>query len=82
MKCLDVVQGGKAKLSAHMGELVESDFTHKSENTQPRKASQSRKVSSVTTNVCLLSKPQMPLCMPCLDLRPSELCELCVLYNK
>ena len=33
------LQGGKAKLSAHMGELVESDFTHKSENTQPKKQS-------------------------------------------
>ncbi|KAL0040705.1 hypothetical protein WJX79_002387 [Trebouxia sp. C0005] len=33
------VQGGKAKLSAHMGELVESDFTHKSENTQTKKQS-------------------------------------------
>lgn len=27
-----------------MGELVESDFTHKSENTQPRKGSSKRKV--------------------------------------
>ena len=34
-RCL--LQGGKAKLSAHMGELVESDFTHKSENTQRKK---------------------------------------------
>ena len=33
------LQGGKARLSAHMGELVESDFTHKSENTQPKKQS-------------------------------------------
>ncbi|DBB07409.1 TPA: hypothetical protein ACH3X3_008894 [Trebouxia sp. C0006] len=36
------VQGGKAKLSAHMGELVESDFTHKSENTQTKKQSRTK----------------------------------------
>ena len=39
-----VVQGGKAKLSMHMGELVEGDFTHKSENTQPKKQSPNKKV--------------------------------------
>ena len=50
MRCLRV-QAGKAKLSAHMGELVESDFTHKSENTQPRKASQTKKVRSTTSRV-------------------------------
>ncbi len=37
--CNMMLQGGKAKLSAHMGELVESDFTHKSENTQTKKQS-------------------------------------------
>ena len=41
---MPVMQGGKAKLSAHMGELVESDFTHKSENTKPNKQS-GKKVS-------------------------------------
>ena len=41
---MPVTQGGKAKLSAHMGELVESDFTHKSENTKPNKQS-GKKVS-------------------------------------
>lgn len=39
-----IVQGGKAKLSMHMGELVEGDFTHKSENTQPKKQSPIKKV--------------------------------------
>lgn len=39
-----IAQGGKAKLSMHMGELVEGDFTHKSENTQPKKQSPIKKV--------------------------------------
>lgn len=50
--CLDAVQGGKAKMSMHMGELVEGDFTHKSENTQPKKQSQSNKVHAPSISSC------------------------------
>ncbi|DBA83205.1 TPA: hypothetical protein ACH3X2_006721 [Trebouxia sp. C0005] len=36
------LQGGKAKLLVHMGELVESDFTYKSGNRQTKKQSRSK----------------------------------------
>ena len=45
-----IVQGGKAKLSMHMGELVEGDFTHKSENTQTKKQSPNKKVHNPSTS--------------------------------
>ncbi len=47
------VAGCKAKLSLHMGELVESDFTHKSENTQTKKQSRPKVGNSTACQMWL-----------------------------